>query len=106
MFLTRRDFVKLSAAAGAGAALPMWAQRGWAEALANGLSDPAKQPKFAYLVPNALDPSFIYNPDRKGRYKISISEGSTRTGLVNKKGRLLNTDIFGYSDGRGAGRPT
>jgi FtsP/CotA-like multicopper oxidase with cupredoxin domain len=106
MFLTRRDFVKLSAAAGAGAALPMWAQRGWAEALANGLSDPAKQPKFAYLVPNALDPSFIYTPDRKGRYKISITEGSTRTGLVNKKGRLLNTDIFGYSDGRGAGRPT
>jgi hypothetical protein len=106
MYLTRRDFVKLSAAAGAGAALPMWAQRGWAEALASGLSDPAKQPKFAYLVPNALDPGFMYSPDRKGRYKISISDGSTRTGLVNKRGRLLKTDIFGYKDGRGSNTVT
>jgi FtsP/CotA-like multicopper oxidase with cupredoxin domain len=106
MYLTRRDFVKLSAAAGAGAALPLWARRGWAEALAAGLSDPTMQPKFAYLVPNALDPGFMYSPDKKGRYKITVSEGSTRTGLVNKKGRLLKTDIFGYKDGRGSNTVT
>jgi FtsP/CotA-like multicopper oxidase with cupredoxin domain len=106
MLLNRRDFVKLSAAAGAATALPMWAQRSWGEALAAGLSDPAKQPKFAYLVPNALDPGFIYAPDKKGRYKISIGEGSTRTGLVNKRGRLLKTDIFGYKNGRGSNTVT
>jgi FtsP/CotA-like multicopper oxidase with cupredoxin domain len=40
------------------------------------------------------------------RYKISISDGSTRTGLVNKRGRLLKTDIFGYKDGRGSNTVT
>ena len=31
-----------------------------AEPLAFGLSDPASQPKFAELVPNALDPGFFF----------------------------------------------
>jgi spore coat protein A len=106
MYLTRRDFVKLSAVAGAGAALPMWAQRSWAEALASGLSDPADQPKFAYLVPNALDPAFRYQPDRMGRYKITVAEGSTLTGLVGRRDRLLRTSIFGYKDGRGTNSVT
>jgi FtsP/CotA-like multicopper oxidase with cupredoxin domain len=106
MFVTRRGFVKLSALAGAGASLPIWAQRAWGEVLAEGLSDPAVQPKFAYLVPNALDPGFMYRPDKKGRYKITVSDGSTRTGLVNSRGRLLRTSIFGYKDGRGANKVT
>jgi spore coat protein A len=106
MYVTRRGFVKLSAVAGAAAALPGWAKRAWGEALAVGLSDPALQPKFAYLVPNALDPLFIYQPDRKGRYKITVSEGSQRTGLVDSRGRLLRTSIFGYKDGRGANTVT
>jgi FtsP/CotA-like multicopper oxidase with cupredoxin domain len=102
MYLTRRDFVKLSSMAGASAALPIWARPGWAEALATGLSDPASQPKFEYIVPNALAPGFIYQPDQKGRYKITIAEGSQRTGLVDARGRLRKTFIFGYKDGRDA----
>jgi len=114
MFLTRRGFVKLSTIAGASAALPIWAQRSWAQALAAGLSDPADPnvaPKFEYLVANALDPAFIYQPDRRGRYKIRISEGSTYTGLLGPPRRrrgpqLLKTKIFGYKDGRMANTVT
>lgn len=106
MYLTRRGFVKLSAVVGAGAALPTLPHRMWAEALASGLSDPADQPKFAYLVPNALNPAFIYKPDSNGRYRVTVSDGSTRTGLVDRRGRLLKTDIFGYKDGRDANEVT
>ena len=109
MYLTRRDFVKLSAVAGAGAALPGWAQLAWGEALAAGLSDPAQQPKFAYLVPNALDPGFMFRPDKKGRIKIKLAEGSQTTGLVSynkRKKKLLRTSIFGYKDGAKSGTVT
>jgi FtsP/CotA-like multicopper oxidase with cupredoxin domain len=105
VYLTRRGFVKLSAAVGAGAALPVLPHRMWSVALAAGLSDPAVQPKFANLVPNALDPGFIYQPDQKGRYRITISEGQTFTGLMGPRG-ALKTTIFGYKDGPGARRVT
>jgi FtsP/CotA-like multicopper oxidase with cupredoxin domain len=106
MHLTRRGFVKLSAMVGAGAALPGWAKRAWGEALAVGLSDPALQPKFAYVVPNALDPGFMHEPDRNGRYRVGVGEGSQRTGLVDGRGRLLKTSIFGYKGGPGANTVT
>jgi FtsP/CotA-like multicopper oxidase with cupredoxin domain len=98
--LNRRDFVKLSAAAGAVAGIPAWARRAGAVPAAVGLSDPALQPKFQNPVPNALDPAFIYQPDNKGRYKIRAAEGIQYTGLrVNGTGAPLPTRIFGYTDG-------
>jgi FtsP/CotA-like multicopper oxidase with cupredoxin domain len=101
MPIDRRDFMKLSALAGAAAVAPGWASRALAAALAPGLSDPAAQPKFAYIVPNALDPSFRYEPDQKGRYKVRVRTGRQRTGLVDAAGNLLETPIFGYGDRRG-----
>ncbi len=68
--MNRRDFLKISAAAGAATfAVPGFAVRGGfssAQAakmyapLALGLSDPALQPKFVELAPNALDPDYKY----------------------------------------------
>jgi FtsP/CotA-like multicopper oxidase with cupredoxin domain len=66
---------------------------------AAGLSDPALQPKFVYPVPDALAPGFIYQPDKKGRYKIRVGAAVHQTGLrVNGNGAFLNTPIWGYGD--------
>ncbi len=101
MKLNRRDFVKLGTLAGAGAAVPGWAGRAFAAALAPGLSDPALQPKFVNAVPNALAPGFLYQPDASGRYRISIRPTQQQTGLVSRSGRLLTTPVWGYGDARG-----
>jgi FtsP/CotA-like multicopper oxidase with cupredoxin domain len=101
MELNRRDFVKLGAVVGAGLTMPAWMRQATAAGLATGLSDPANQPKFVNTVPNALAPSFIYAPDKKGRYNVTAAMGSQRTGLVDRRGRLLRTPIFGYKgDGK------
>jgi spore coat protein A len=62
------------------------------------LSDPALQPKFVNLVPDALAPGFIYQPDKKGRYKIKIGPAVQQTGLVDANRLPLNTPVWGYAD--------
>jgi FtsP/CotA-like multicopper oxidase with cupredoxin domain len=101
MEINRRDFVKLSTLAGAGMAVPGWAGRAFAEVLASGLSDPALQPKFANLVPNALAPAFHYQPDEMGRFRVSLRQTEQETGLLGRKGRRLSTRVWGYGDERG-----
>jgi FtsP/CotA-like multicopper oxidase with cupredoxin domain len=67
-----------------------------------GLSDPAVQPKFVNLAPNALDPGFKYASNNKGQYSVAVRAGRQMTGLVNpRNGRPLTTRIFGYGDERG-----
>ncbi|MEJ2749197.1 MAG: twin-arginine translocation signal domain-containing protein, partial [Anaerolineae bacterium] len=67
---TRRDFLKIGGATSAAMLLArMRVMRALATPATAGLSDPALQPKFKYAVPDALAPSFIYQPDKKGRYK-------------------------------------
>nr|NIP26083.1 hypothetical protein [Phycisphaerae bacterium]NIX29898.1 hypothetical protein [Phycisphaerae bacterium] len=60
--LTRRQFLKVGAAAAGLALMPgEFVRRGlWAIPAAPGLSDPALQPKFVELAPNALDPGFLF----------------------------------------------
>ena len=50
-----------------------------------GLSDPALQPKFANVVPNALDPGFIYDTS-KGKIKVGVGQTVQYTGLVGPDG--------------------
>jgi FtsP/CotA-like multicopper oxidase with cupredoxin domain len=98
---TRRGFLKGTAALGVGFALPgLWTgRRAHAVPAAPELSDPALQPKFVNLVPNALDPGFIYQPDKQGLFKIRIVETEQETGLINpKNGRRLKTMVWGYGD--------
>ncbi|MGC9348689.1 MAG: twin-arginine translocation signal domain-containing protein, partial [Anaerolineae bacterium] len=112
--ISRRDFLKLTAAAGAGLFLPAIrggrasaVRRALAASAAPGLSDPALQPKFHVYAPNALAPSFKFSPNPKGQYSVAIRETSSHmTGLIDpKSGRALKTTIWGYADERGATWP-
>ena len=95
----RREFLKLSGAAGVTAALPFsrWVAKARAEGLIDGLSDPALQPKFVEQVPNALDPGFIYDTS-KGKIKVAVGPTFQQTGLVDASGNLLSTPLWGYGD--------
>ncbi len=63
--ISRRDFMRLTGRGGAG--LVVLGRAGLLDGLpahavpaAAGLSDPAVQPKFVELAPNALDPGFLF----------------------------------------------
>jgi FtsP/CotA-like multicopper oxidase with cupredoxin domain len=61
-----------------------------------GLSDPILQPKFTTIVPNPLDPSFIYDTTT-GKIEVSVNEGTSNTGLVGLDGvSAVPTPIWGY----------
>ena len=106
--LTRRRMLQTSAMAGSAVVLPGFfgASRVSAVPLAPGLSDPLVQPKFVELVPNALDPAFLYkdlNEDGKPAMKPDISimagENVQETGLIDpKNGKRLKTRIWGYGN--------
>ncbi|WP_377692898.1 multicopper oxidase family protein [Pseudomonas sp. GCM10022186] len=71
------------------------------------LSDPALQPKFVELAPNALDPAFLFkdfsvggqaamNPD----FNVRITETDQQTGLIQpSNGKKLWTRVWGYGSG-------
>lgn len=60
-----------------------------------GLSDPALQPKFVTVAPNALDPSFLYDVSA-GSLEVSVGVGVANTGLLGTDGAPLETPIWGY----------
>ena len=103
--MTRRQVLKAGVCAGAGLMLPLsFNRQAYAEMLAVGLSDPALQPKFVELAPNALDPAFLFKdlnqkggPVQKPNFSIRIKETVQQTGLIDpKNGRKLKTKIWGY----------
>jgi FtsP/CotA-like multicopper oxidase with cupredoxin domain len=101
---TRRSFLKMTMAAAAAAGMPwhMFIQKAYGNMLPNALSDPAAQPKFASLVPNALNPGFIFQPDDFNKYNISVSQAVQYTGLVGSDGSTpVPTTIWGYGDSKG-----
>ena len=82
--MTRRQVLKAGLAGGVGMLLP-WKfklPKAFADTQGPGLSNPAIQPKFAALVPNALDPSFFL-------YKISYSITSV---WVNVNGNVWSIE--------------
>jgi spore coat protein A len=105
--MERRDFLSLAvkaAIAGGtlGSAQIALLRRAGAAPAALGLSDPALQPKFMNLAPNAPAPSFKFAPDSQGQFSVAARESKHLTGLVDpKSGRLLRTPIWGYGDERG-----
>jgi spore coat protein A len=102
MSISRRQFLKLTAASGAGLAVP-WSVRLGSSASVGALrafatpplSDPATQPKFSVPAPNALNPGFKYAPTRGGRfYDVSVGHNPDHvTGLSGG----VKTPIFGYA---------
>lgn len=101
MGTTRRQFIKASLAAGAGSIFSpalFWSQRAVAAPAAIGLSDPASQPMFVELVPNAADPAFSYK-GKKDKYNVDIGPATQYTGLIDPVANTpLPTPIFGYGE--------
>ena len=100
--VSRRQFLKIGG--GAAAAVMMSRQfkfmRAFAATQGPGLSDPAMQPKFANLVPNALDPGFIYDTSR-GNIKVAVGQTVQQTGLVAPDGVTpVSTTVWGYGDNK------
>jgi spore coat protein A len=101
---TRRRFMQGSAAFGAAAMISGRVSRALADALREGLSDAALQPKFAELAPNALDPGFLFKdlshnggPVQRPNFRIRVRETVQQTGLINpRNGRRLKTKVWGY----------
>lgn len=106
--VTRRDFLKTGAALGASTLVPFsaaWMRKANAVPAALGLSDPAIQPKFVELAPNALDPGFKFI-SKNNKFKIAIQQSLQFTGLVDAAGTPLSTPIWGYGEtGRGVSWP-
>ena len=98
---TRRQFIQYTGLAGAGAWAHSklgWIRRAYGSTQGPGLSDPAMQPKFASPVPNALDPSFIYDTS-KGKIKVAVGQSVQYTGLVGTDGITpVPTTVWGYGD--------
>ena len=98
--LSRREFLKLAGAAGAALAASSQFNvfRAFGAAEGPGLSDPAVQPMFAAVVPNALDPGFIYNT-KNNKIKVAVGQTVQNTGLVAPDGVTpVSTTVWGYGD--------
>lgn len=101
--MNRREFLKLGLAAvassyiqysplGRMARIPSVS----AEAQITGLSDPAMQPKFTEVVPNALDPGFIFDTG-DGAIRVGVGQSMQNTGLVGTDGVTpVSTTVWGY----------
>ncbi len=96
--ITRREFIKASAATGAAVYFNLVGALDPASAVpaASGLADPALQPRFLNGVANALDPGFVFrSPNNK--YKIAAQQTVQYTGLVDPMtGTPLPTTVWGY----------
>ena len=96
--ITRREFLKTSGAVLAGFALTskLGYRPVFAAPAAAGLSDPALQPKFMNIVPDALAPSFKFT-SKNNKFKVAVGPSLQQTGLIDPgTGTLLNTPVFGY----------
>jgi len=98
--VTRRQILKAGLYGGAALMMP-WKfslSSAQAEALSAGtgnLSDPAAQPKFINMVPNALDPGFLYTKNANDVYRVGVGPTTQWTGLMRGSTPVM-TDLFGY----------
>jgi FtsP/CotA-like multicopper oxidase with cupredoxin domain len=96
--VNRREFLKL----GVGAAAGLFLSSRWAPpTLAATLLDPLTQPKFAYPVPNALSPGFIYGGKKKKDkgLEIGMYQFPQNLGIVDPvSGLPLTTTVWGYGE--------
>ena len=103
--MKRRDFLTLSIksamAAGMTSAIPLSLLRSHtahAAIAAAGLSDPAAQPLFVNLVPNALSAGFKYVP-KNNKLTIGMAQTMQMTGLVGADGVTpVPTTVWGYGE--------
>lgn len=101
--VSRRKFLKTSVAAAVAASVSgqLWIREAFGTPLAVGLSDPALQPKFANLVPDALSPGFKFDlgMGRFKKTKVAVGQSVQFTGLVGEDGVTpAPTTVWGYGD--------
>ena len=103
--MNRREFLKLSLATGTASYLATtqfgMLSHAFAATQGPGLSDPAMQPMFSAVVPNALDPGFIYDLGKARNKSIKVGVGQTvqMTGLIGTNGVTpVPTTVWGYGD--------
>ena len=100
--MSRRQVLKAGLYGGAALMLP-WRFRlrsAHAATQGPGLSNPYIQPKFENVVPNALDPGFVYDTS-KGYIKVGVGETVQYTGLVAPDGVTpVPTTVWGYGDNK------
>jgi spore coat protein A len=113
--MTRRQVLKAGMIGGAGMVLPLRFLPAKAFAIDpvgaceilgcdRNLYDPEWVPKFVELVPNALDPGFLFHdmneggmPAQKPNFSIRVKETIQETGLIHpKSGNKLKTTVWGY----------
>lgn len=113
--MKRRGFLTLSIksamAAGYTSAIPaslLFSHNTHAAILAAGLSDPAAQPLFTNLAPNAMSAGSKYIPN-KNKLTIQAAQTTQMTGLVrvlkNGKTEPVSTTVWGYGDKTGVTWP-
>lgn len=109
--ISRRSLLRTAALGGSAAAfhhaLGGWG-RAYAEPLAAGLADPARQPLFRHDAPNALHPGFVLRPRRRpgyDEYRLSLRRIGHRSGLVDPVGRRRTTPVYAYGDEDGHSWP-
>jgi spore coat protein A len=82
----------------------LFPQKAIAQAVTAALN--AKQvPQFVQVLPNPLDPGFIFQPDTAGgsSYTLQITEFSQQLGLTSARGTPLSTTVWGYGTAAQAG---
>ena len=95
---SRREFIKLSAAAAVGMLITSRWDR-YVLASITALLDPTLQPKFEGDVPNALDPSFVYAGTGGGNYQVGMYQKQQALGLINPADSSpLMTTVWGYGE--------
>ncbi len=98
LLMTRRQVLKAGMIGGAGLMMPLrfLPAKAFAAVAAPGLglSDPALQPKFMNLVPDAMAPSFMYKGN-KGKFRVAVGPSVQWTGLMNGGAQAL-TPVWGY----------
>ena len=99
MKMSRRQVLKAGIYGGAAMMVPWSFKLQKAYGATINLMDPAIQPKFVNLAPNALNPGFMYAPDSPGVYTVGVGTTRQWTGLVTPGGRPLMTDLYGYGQG-------
>jgi FtsP/CotA-like multicopper oxidase with cupredoxin domain len=106
--MKRRDFLTLSVkaamAAGFTGGIPaslLKTHTAHAAIAAAGLSDPAVQPLFTNIAPNALSEGFKYVP-KNNKLRIVAGQTVQMTGLVDANGASLPTTVWGYGENGGS----